>query len=71
MAMIDYALEKSIRLLQEEMSKLDVASKEYAKNPTKNNEGWLHLHVQNVESLRMQVAQIQRIIKHRIAEHGK
>lgn len=68
--MIDYALEKSVELLNEEMVKLDNATEEYAKSPTPENRSWLHLQIMNVQSMRLQVAQLKRIIKLRVAEHG-
>lgn len=68
---IDYALEESVRLLQQEMAKLDMATKDYASSPTPANQSWLHLHIQNVQALRLQVAQLNRIISYRIQEHDK
>lgn len=68
--MIDYALEKSVELLNEEMVKLDNATEEYAKSPTPANQSWLHLQIMNVQNLRLQVEQLKRIIKLRFDEHG-
>ena len=71
MALIDYALEKSVQLLNQELVNLDAVTKEYRDNPTAQNESWLHAQIMVVNSYRQQVSQLQRVVQHRIAEHGK